>query len=312
MKNRIFSLCLVLCLCLSLCSCRGEQTYRYTVTGTFDTIIEILSSSAEATEHYGKTAEKQLKIWHELCDAYHPYADVVGIYAINQSGGKWVTVSDELLGLLTFGQQAYAKTEGAVNMMCGAVSRLWKDTETPPTEAEIRAALSHTDIGCLEIDGNRVRLTDPDAYLDMGAFAKGYALERVARQLEADGFGGLISAVSSVIAVGDKNGQPFAVGIGDQQGGVGAVLQLKNMALSTSGTDQRYFIYEEKTYHHILDLTTGFPAESGVTQASVLHENAAWADVYSTAALIRGRAEGDAILRRNGTYEYYGKIKEWL
>ncbi len=312
MKNKGLIWAVVLCLCLSLCACKGTDTHRYTVTGVFDTVVEIICTTRADAERYGKAAEQQLKNWHELSDAYHPYAGVTGIYAVNHSEGRWVTVDDELLGLLQFGIEAYEKTEGRVNLLCGAVSRLWKDTEAPPSAGALQEALKHINIASMEIKDRQVRLTDPAARLDVGAFAKGYALQRVAEQLKAEGFCGLISAVSSVIAVGDKNGQPFAVGIGDQQGGVGAVLQLRDMALSISGTDQRYFIYEGKTYHHILDLSTGYPAESGVTQAGVLHTDAGWADVYSTAALIAGETEENALLRRNGEYEYFGKIKEWL
>ena len=311
--RKIVNALVILTLCLGLGGCSRSNLHRYTVVGTFDTVIEVLCAEKTEAERHGKIAEERLKYWHRLCDAYHPYATGGGIYRINHSDGRWVEISDDLKGLLEFGLEAYRQTDGAVNMMCGSVTALWKDATEPPSADRLHQAMQHIDISVLELDGNRVRLTDPQARLDVGAFAKGYALQRTVTVMkEQFGFRGMISAVSSVIVVGDKDGQPYRVGIGDQKGGIAAELRLTDMALSTSGTDQRFFTYQGKTYHHIIDLQTGQPADAGVTQASVLHTDAGWADVYSTAALITGKPYGDTLLRKNGNNEYYGKIKEWL
>lgn len=314
MKRKIVIFCIILSLLLSLlCGCTSAEGYRYTIADTFDTIIEIVSfTSAEDARRYGEAAEEILTLWHKLGDGYHSYEGVSGVYALNQSAGAWVEVGDQMLELLAFGKQAFDATDGSVNLLCGAVTSLWKNTDVPPTTEEITTALQHMDIDALEIQGNRVRITDPLARIDVGAFAKGFALQKAADALRERGFTGLISAVSSVVAVGDKQGSPFHVGIGDQQGGLAATLKLTNVSLSTSGTDQRYFEHEGKAYHHIIDLKTGYPADSGVTQASVLHEHAGWADVYSTAALIDGATARNALLRREGTLAYYGEIKEWM
>ncbi len=308
------TICLILSVGLSLLGgCSVNNGYGYTVSDTFDTVIRVICySDAAQAEQYGEIAHRELSFWHKLGDAYHPYEDVVGVYALNHSGGAWVEVSDQMLQLLTFGKQAYDATDGTVNMMCGAVTSLWKNTDQPPTKQAVEQALQHMDINALEIRGNQVRITDPLARIDMGAFAKGYALQKTADVLREQGFMGLLSAVSSVVAVGDKRGEPFGVGIGDGAGAVAVTIQARDIALSTSGTDQRFFKYEGETYHHIIDLKTGYPAKSGVSQASVVHAHAGWADVYSTAALIDGTTTQDALLRREGNFAYYGKIKEWI
>ncbi len=292
MKRRFVAFLLLLCMMGGLVGCSGSKAHRYTITDAFDTIIEVICyTSAADAEKFGALAEESLKEYHKLFDGYHPWENVRGIYSLNENAGEWVEIDEKLVDLLRFGKEVYDRTDGTVNLMGGAVSLLWKDTEVPPAADALQEALRHTDIDSLEIEAGRARITDPKARIDVGAFAKGYALQRVAEILAEDGFVGIISAVSSVVAVGDKNGKPFAVGLSSADGGVARTVYLtEKKALSTSGTDQRYFTYEGKRYHHIIDLATGYPAESGLRQASVLHEDAGWADALSTATLITGKS----------------------
>lgn len=293
MKRQIVAFLLVLCLACSLCACSSPTAHRYTISDTFDTVIEVICyTSAADAEKYGAMAEPMFKEYHKLFDGYHRWAGVNNVCTLNESAGQWVEISPELEALLSFGIEVYDTTEGVVNMMGGAVSLLWKDTKVPPAKEKVRQALRHIDIASLEMESGRARINDPKARIDVGAFAKGYALQKVAEELEEQGFVGIVSAVSSVVAVGDKNGVPFTVGLTGADGGVARSVELKEKkALSTSGTDQRYFTYEGKRYHHIIDLSTGNPAASGARQASVLHTDAGWADALSTAALITGKGD---------------------
>lgn len=310
MKKLLFLLVPVLCLAM-LGGC-GGRAHSYQIYETFDTVIEVITyTSAADAQKYGEMARQELLKWHRLSDAYHPFADTVGVYQINHTTQK-CEVSDELADLLCFGVEAAAATDGTVNPMCGAVTGLWKNTEVPPDTDALAAAGKHTDIASLHIEGNTVWRSDAAALLDLGAFAKGYALDQTAKVLKNAGFCGIISATSSIITVGNKNGTPFRVAIAGVNGGTAATLSLEDMALATSGKNQRYFMYEGHRYHHIIDLATGAPAESGVEQASVIAPSAAWADVYSTAALIDGASKQDAVLCRNdGTVRFCNNAKEW-
>ena len=278
-------------------SCAPAQNGRYTIVGQFDTVIEVIAPDGQKqAEQYGKQAEALLKTWHKLCDAYHAYDNVTGIYAINHAAGAWVDVERPLFDLLFFGLSGYEKTGGAVNLVGGAVTKLWKNVSVPPDKEAVMRALEHIAPESLELDEKnlRVRLSDAEAQLDVGAFAKGYALEQVAKVLEADGFSGVLNATSSVRCVGDYTAH---VGVGDPiKGGYDRVAALCQTALATSGTNQRYFTYQGKNYHHIIDFTTGFPSESGVIQASVVCDDAGLADLYATAAVINGKSNVPALL----------------
>lgn len=309
MKKRLFAAVAAAVLLLS--SCAGEARRRGEIYGTFDTVIEVITSLPQAeTDRFTALAKEKLEEWNKLTDAYHPYEGVNGIYAINHSGGKPVPAEEKLLDLLTFGMEAYRETGGTIDLTCGAVTRLWKDVDAPPSEAAVTEALRHVGIENLVIDRekNTVCLLDPDAALDVGAFAKGYALQQVAKELQTEGFRGVLSATSSVVAVGDN----AAIGISDpKNGGYDRVLTLRDTALATAGTNQRFFEYQGRKYHHIIDLSDGFPSDSGVIQASIVCEDAGWADVYATAAVIDGHTERDGLLYdAEGTIHETGKIKE--
>ena len=292
MKRRILAIFLILSIMGGLNGCDSAKAHHYTIGDTFDTIIEVICyTSAADAKKYGAMAQQELKEYHKLFDGYHLWEGVNNICTLNENAGEWVEVDEKLSDLLYFGKEVFERTDGKVNLMGGAISLLWKNRDKPPTEDEISVALQHIDIHTLEIEQGRARITDKQARIDVGAFAKGYALQRVAEALEKQGFVGLLSAVSSVVAVGDKSGEPFAIGLAGVDGGVERTVFLKDKkALSTSGTNQRFFTYEGKTYHHIIDLATGYPAESGVRQASVLDNDAGWADALSTATLIGGTA----------------------
>ncbi len=293
MKRKVVAILLMLCSAISLCACDNSTAHKYTITDTFDTVIEVICYTSKAdVQKYGACAEQMLREYHKLFDGYRRWAGVNNVCALNESAGQWIEMNDELQALLTFGKEVYVQTEGVVNMMGGAVSSLWKQTEVPPDSDKISKALQHININSLEMKDGKACITDPEARIDVGAFAKGYALQKVADELKSQGFTGIISAVSSVVAVGDKNGTPFVIGLMGADGGVAETLELgEKKALSTSGIDQRYFTYEGKRYHHIIDLATGLPAQSGVRQASVLHTDAGWADALSTAALITGNED---------------------
>ncbi len=293
MKRKVVAILWMLCFAISLCACNNSTAHKYTITGTFDTVIEVICyTSADDAQKYGAAAEQMLTEYHKLFDAYHRWAGVNNVCSLNESAGQWVEISDKLQALLFFGKEVFEETDGVVNLMGGAVSSLWKQTEEPPDNDKLSKALQHIDINALELKDGMARITDPEARIDVGAFAKGYALQKVADELKSRGFTGIISAVSSVVAVGDKNGSPFVVGLMGADGSVDRSVELgEKKALSTSGIDQRYFTYEGKRYHHIIDLATGLPAGSGVRQASVLHNHAGWADALSTAALITGKQD---------------------
>ena len=135
--------------------------------------------------------------------------------------------------------------------------------------------------------------------LDVGAIAKGYAVEMVARSLEARGVTGyIINVGGNVRTVGTKpDGSKWKVGIEDPLGGDDyiSLVSLSGESLVTSGVYQRYYIVDGKKYHHIIDPETLMPAE-GYASVSVLTADSALGDALSTALMCMTVDEGTALV----------------
>lgn len=281
---------MAVCLLCSGCRLRA-QPYTYVMYEYFDTVITLTGyTSQQQTQEQGERLRELFSRLHNLMNSYDATTPE-GIAAIGAAGGQWVTTDPMLIDVLQKGKEVYQQTEGRINIMAGAVTALWKNTTVVPSEAAIAQAMQHISIDALEIDaaGCRVRITDPEARADLGAIGKGYALDLAQQILREAEFSGTLSATSSVVLVGDKQGAPFSVGIRRPDSSeMLRVLSLKDTAFATSGTDQRQFTYNGKRYHHIIDLTTGYPADSTLVQASVVCQSALWADAYATDSILTG------------------------
>jgi thiamine biosynthesis lipoprotein len=159
-----------------------------------------------------------------------------------------------------------------------------------PDADALRAAAEHTSIDSLVIDREEstVELTDPEASLDVGAVAKGYAAEMIALMLAERGisgyaldFGGNLRVVGekpdgSGWTSGIKNPDPFA------ENPYVRTLVISDSALVTSGVYERFFTVDGVNYHHIIDPETLMPG-SRYLSVSVHAPSSATADALSTA-----------------------------
>ncbi len=202
---------------------------------------------------------------------------------------------------------------GALQLTCKPLMDLWGiATDTPylPTEDEILAAKAKIDDAQILVEGNTVTLQN-DAALDLGAVAKGYALDCIAARLRQSNTDyAVISASSAVLLYGQKpNGQPFSLQITDPaDGGILGTLEIIHenaqqlTMLGTSGGYARYSEIDGKQYSHVLDLTTGAPTESDIASVTVVCENGLMADFLSTTLYLGGV---DALQSHNhADYQY--------
>jgi thiamine biosynthesis lipoprotein len=195
----------------------------------------------------------------------------------------------------------------------GSVLSIWHDyrsegisepwnAKLPPME-KLEKAAEHTDISALIIDreNSTVTITDPEMKLDVGAIAKGYAVEMIARGLEEKGVSGYVLNVGgNVRAVGAKgDGEPWKVGVEnpveDEENPYLVYLYLTEQSVVTSGSYQRYYVVDGKRYHHIIDPETLMPSE-GFLSVSILCESSAMGDALSTALFCLDFESGYALI----------------
>ena len=319
-RNILLGLLAVALLLISpLAACtRPAEKYSVHSFDFFDTVTTITGYAATKAE-FDETAEKilaELGEYHRLFTIYHRYEGLENLCTVNElvdGEHRTVTVDRRIVDMLLYAKEMYALTGGRVNIAMGSVLSIWHDCRTAgmndpsaavlPSMDKLASAAEHTDMEHLVIDEQActVTITDPRMTLDVGAIAKGYAVERVAEALEEQGISGYVLNVGgNVRTIGPKaDGTPWTVGVEnpleDTDEPYLAYLKLAGQSLVTSGSYQRYYLVDGKRYHHIIDPDTLMPSE-GYLSVSVACESSAMGDALSTALFCMTPEEGLALV----------------
>lgn len=290
--------------CLPGCA-KNDEPYSVTYLDLFDTVTTI-TGHAENEKIFQQNAEQihqQLLKYHQLFDIYNTYEGINNLKNINDHAGIVpVRVEREIIELLDQCREFYNLTDGKLNAAMGSVLTLWheeRSSDTPglPGQNKLDFALQHMDFESIVINENTrtVYLADREMSLDMGAIAKGWALEQVAKSAPS---GMLISMGSSIRATGPKDeaGTPWVIGIQNPDGDDSLrTIEITGGSVATSGDYQRYHTVDGKNYHHIIDPETGYPSEYW-RSVTVICDDAGLADALSTALFLMDQTEGQALL----------------
>ena len=217
------------------------------------------------------------------------------------AGGDYIEVSEYTAFLLTESARYTRASEGAFDCTVGPLVSLWgiKDSKGHyPSPEELAEALPLIDNGGVLIkDHNMVMLKNAGMKVDFGAVAKGYIADRVKDLLVDRGIGSaVIDLGGNIVLIGSKpDGTPFRIGARDPAKGAAdyfGVFEVSDISLVSSGSYERFFVYEGKAYHHILDVHTGFPADNDLLQVTILSGLSVAGDGFSTTAFLLGLDRG--------------------
>lgn len=314
-KSVILALCLSLALSLAGCAGTpaGQTQYQATFLNLFDTVTTIVGrdESEDSFQEKAQSVHDALLEYHQLFDVYHQYDGINNLKTVNdQAGIAPVKVDGRIIDLLTDCRELFDATGGKVDVTMGSVLALWHDARSralddpahaclPPEDA-LTAAAGHTGFDRLVIDedASTVFLTDPEARLDVGAVAKGWAAQQVAQIAPA---GLLISVGGNVCATGpkDPSGTPWVVGVTDPDNADRYLhtLYVTDGSVVTSGDYQRYFTVDGVPYHHIIDPDTLYPAKYW-RSVTIVCPDSGIADALSTALFLLPLEQGQALLDR--------------
>ncbi len=317
MKRKIISLLLLFTLLLPA-SCGQDvlsERYEGSFLDLFDTVTYVIGYS-ESKEEFTDIVQgiyDELSVYHKLYDIYNTYDGINNIKTINDNAGlSPVAVDSRIIDMLEFCKEMYYATDGALNVAMGSVLRIWHnereygilnpDTAKIPSHDELSDAAKHTSIEDIIIDreNSTVYLADKHMSLDVGAVAKGYAVEKIAETLPE---GYLLSVGGNVKSTGPKNdGGKWSVGVQDPENEEEYLhlLDIAYEAVVSGGTYQRNYVAEGKLYHHIIDPKTLMPGEN-YTAVTIICEDSAVADALSTALFLSDIEEGKALLEKFGS-----------
>ncbi len=306
---------------------RRDRYTKFTDTffDTFDTAITVVAytkTEAEFDTYFAAIHERFLEL-HKLYDIYTSYEGLNNARTVNQNAGLGpVTVDKDLLDLIMFSKEWHGRTGGLTNIAMGSVLRIWHeyreagiaDPESAqlPPEADLRDAARHTDIGkvIVDVEKSTIYLDDQEMSLDLGAVAKGYATEVVAREMEAAGLkSAILSSGGNVRTIGkplDGVRERWGVGIQDPSKAIFTdeenlldVVFLNDGSVVSSGDYQRYYVVGEERVHHIIDPKTLQPA-SYFRAVTVVTPDSGIADFMSTTLFLMPMQEGRDLAKKVG------------
>ena len=321
MKNikKIICLFIILAMISSSLSCtkvsnRQEQYSRIEFTA-FDTVGYITIFETENFESYKQREQYFMSNIKNILDTLEKIFSRTNeeseLYELNHRTTKELMISRPLSTLMSTAKIMYDISLGSFDISIGNLAELWdvKNRKVPPSDEEIKNALKYANNMDYEIiqdvDEDNMLCDkiifkgDNNTHYDLGAIAKGYAAQNLKDVLvETMGVtSGMINFGGSVTIIGSKDNVPYSIGIKRPfKEGYLLTEDVINRSLITSGTYERYFEYEGKIYHHIIDNKTGYPVDNRITSVTVDCDNPIMGDFLSTTILIIGSENGKALL----------------
>lgn len=325
---------LLACSFLFMTGCKKEQ-YQYLTkrfVGPFDTITTYITY-AKSEEDFKKQCDyidEKLNYYNDLFDKYNNYSELNNVKTINDQAGKQaVEVDQDLINLIELCIQRNKDISSKVNIAFGSVIEIWHDYRESaennggvgevPSLDDLRKANEHTNLESVQVDKDKktVYIDDENVSIDVGATAKGYAIELIKQDLiemGVDNF--LLSGGGNVVSHGERKIKKegnfylnecqdkycvgiespqdgnFAVSDSDEDSENEAVLVVQGESIVTSGDYQRF--YEDINgikYHHLIDPDTLFPAVH-FRSVSIITEDSGLADFLSSAVFLMKYEDG--------------------
>ena len=264
-------------------------------------------------------AEKIIENAFALCDELeHKFSRTIAdsdVSRINSAKGEWTEVSNETLELVRKGMEYSYSSDGDFDITSGGITELWdfhaaEGEARLPDEKALSDALPHINYRGIAIEGSKLKLTDPDAKLELGGIAKGFIGDKMAELLEEAGVSsGIINLGGNVICIGAKSDtEDFVIGVeapfSNRSEIIGKV-NVRDKTLVTSGVYERKMEIDGKVYHHILDTKTGWPVDTDLDAVTLVADKGRSADIdaLSTICLIKGAEEAVTLIEKTDGVE---------
>ena len=276
---------------LALNACTKEPIYRQQ-SFVFGTMVEVTiwgENDARGAELTGKVLREFDRLQKEL-HAWQPSELTKVNNAIAK--GESIQTTPELAAILQGAAKLSAQSGGAFNPAIGKLIALWgfqsdefkpliPDTEKIKTLVNAKPSMAD-----LKFDGTKISSRNRDVKIDLGGYAKGYALDRAVDILRKEGVqNALINIGGNIIAMGERGNRPWRIGIQHPRkpSAIAAMDLYNEEAIGTSGDYQRYFEKDGKRYCHVIDPSTGMPVEN-VQSVSIIAKTGTEIGVMSDVA----------------------------
>ncbi len=307
MSRLAAAITLLLCSTLYAGCHQQDELFQYQFFA-FGTLIELTFSGVDKA-----TAERAqhtiLKDFNYLHTDWHPWQPGA-LSRVNSllSSTDAIAAPPSVLEIIGASMPPYLSSRGLFNPAIGKLVELWGFHQddlplAPPAPSAVAQLLTqHPTMDDLTIEGITLKSRNPAVQLDFGAFAKGYAIDLAIDELRGMGIdNALVMAGGDLRAIGWHGKRHWRIGIRHpREPGIVAWLETEgDECVSTSGDYERFFIYEGRRYHHIIDPRTGYPVDDTI-MVTVIHPVAAIADAAATALFVAGPKQWEETARDMG------------
>ncbi|MBR4236907.1 FAD:protein FMN transferase [bacterium] len=329
--RKLMSFLLLIILVLTLSSCNTLKEYKKTYI-YFSTEIEITiySNDSEGANKALKYGSELFEKYNNLTDRYNDYSGVKGIYYINNHPNEEIEIDLDLFKLLEYSIENSKLIKDENNLPyftigIGKLSDIYHPLFLEYEGLEIPANMFDKETiknMAFDTDASKIILSDvnytiriPDSIsLDLGGIAKGYAVEKLAEYYERENIKYIINAGASNIITNFGNpkrmNNEFIIGLKDPNTGIDEPIKIygtlsvpKNKAVITSGDYQKYFIYDNKRYSHILSPSTNLPADTDIRSITLITDSNAYGDILSTTLFMMGSEKAIEYIENNSNVE---------
>lgn len=260
--------------------------------------VKIYTSDKAKANKALKKVDEIYKKYHNLTDRYNEYNNIINVYNINRISNEKVKIDNDLYKVISYGIEAYDKTKGLINIGLGNAIDVWKYYRDNgigvPTYSELSNVGSNNIKDIVLYNDNYIELNN-GVKIDLGALSKGYTTQLVGEYLESvniDKY--LINAGGNVKAGKHYNKGKYNIGILEPRKDSNEVFKIikgNNISVITSGSYERFYEYNGKTYHHIINPISLYPP-SYMLSVTIITEDSALGDMLSTTLFLMNIDEG--------------------
>lgn len=304
LKN-LLMLSVILCSIISNAQVLRKRT-TLLMGGRFDITI-VAKDSLLAEQNIDEVIAEITRIENLISD-WKPDSQVS---QVNQNAGiKPIKVDREVFELTQRAIQFSEATKGGFDVSFAAMDRIWKFdgsmTEMPSAEA-IKKSVEKVGYKNIILDSvqSTIFLKLKGMKIGFGALGEGYATDKCRNMMLAKGIkAGIVNGSGDMTAWGKQpNGKDWNIGMTNpfHPDTLFAVVPLNNGAVTTSGSYEKFVVFDGKRYSHIINPATGYPA-TGLCSVSVFGPNAETANGLSTSLMVLGQTEGLLLLKKYPEY----------
>lgn len=238
-------------------------------------------------------------------NAWHPDSETA---KINDAAGQTaVAIGADLRDLLAISMRWARRTGGAFDVTGGPLFDLWRDAREQnalPSDAAIGERLALVGYDLIEVHEEAVRLRLAGMKLGFESVRKGFAADRAAARLRADGFSDfIVDAGGDLVFSGSRGGIPWSLGIRHPRSNeLFATARLTCCAIATSGDYEQYVVIDGERFGHIIDPRSGWPVRA-VTSVVAIAPTGADADALATGLFALGPEKGLELVEKISSVE---------